>query len=69
MDEGEDEGDEREEDVEDEGNANERTLKAGSSRRPGDGHACPFILPKMWTINDFLPTMTVNIFKNLRDRY
>ena len=69
MDEGEDEGDEREEDVEDEGNANERTLKAGSSRSPGEWHACPFILPKMWTINDFLPTMTVNIFKNLRDRY
>ena len=69
MDEGEDEGDEGEEDVGDEGDADERTLKAGSSRSPGDGHARPFILPKMWTVNDFLPMMTVNIFKNLRDRY
>ena len=69
MDEGEDEGDEGKEDVGDEGDADERTLKAGSSRSPGDRHARPFILPKMWTVNDFLPMMTVNIFKNLRDRY
>ena len=69
MDEGKDECDEGEEDVGDEGDADERTLKARSSRSPGDGHARPFILPKMWTVNDFLPTMTVNIFKNLRDRY
>ena len=23
----------------------------------------------MWTVNDFLPKMTSNIFKNLRDRF
>ena len=66
---GEVEGDEGEEDDKDDGDADERTLEFGSSRSPRNGHACPFILPKMWTINDFLPKMTVNIFKNLRDHY
>ena len=69
IDEGVVEGDKGEEDDGDKGDADERTLEAGSSGSPGNGHARPFILPKMWTINDFLPTMMVNIFKNLRDRY
>ena len=43
--------------------------EAGSSGSPKDGHIHPFILPKIWTVNDFLPTMTINIFKNLRDHY
>ena len=64
-----DEGDEEEEDDEDEGDNDERTLEDGSSGSLGDGHTRPFILPKMWTINDFLPTMTANIFKNLSDLY
>ena len=68
-DEGEVEGDEGEEDDGDEGDADERTLEVGSLGSLGNGHARPFILPKMWTINDFLPKMTVNIFKNVRDRY
>ena len=42
-----DEGDEEEEDVEDEGDNDERTLEDGSSGSLGDGHARPFILPKM----------------------
>ena len=65
----EDEGDKEEEDDEDEGDADKRTLEGGSSGSLGDGHTCPLILPKMWTINDFLPTMTANIFKNLSDLY
>ena len=65
----EDEGDKEEEDDEDEGDADERTLEGGSLGSLGDGHTHPFILPKMWTINDFLPTMTANIFKNLSDLY
>ena len=75
IDEGEDGGDKEEEDEGDEendgdeGGADERALEAGSSGRPWDGHARPFILPKMWTVNDLLPTMTANIFKNLRDHY
>ena len=32
-------------------------------------HTHPFILPQMWNVNDFLPRMTSNIFKNLRDRF
>ena len=69
IDEGEDEGDEGEEDDGDEGDADGRTLEVGSSRIPRDGHTRPFILPKIWTVIDFLPMMTVNIFKNLRDHY
>ena len=64
-----DEGGEEEEDDEDEGEVDRRTPKGGSSGSPRDGHIHPFILPKIWTVNDFLPTMTINIFKNLRDRY
>ena len=63
------EGNEEEENDEDEGDVNERALEVRSSGSPRSGHARPFILPQMWTVNDFLPKMTVNIFKNLRDRY
>ena len=68
KDEGDKEGKEGENDG-DEGEVDKRTLEGGSSGSPGDGHTRPFILPKMWTVNDFKPTMTANIFKNLRDRY
>ena len=30
---------------------------------------CALPISKMWTVNDFKPTMTTNIFKNLRDRF
>ena len=66
---GEVEGDEGMKDDGDENDADERTSEVGSSRSPRSGHACPFILPQMWTVNDFLLKMTFNIFKNLRDRY
>ena len=70
---GEDEGEEDEElegeDDGDEGEGDETTLEGGDSKSPEDGHTRPFILPKMWTVNDFKPTMTTNIFKNLRDHY
>ena len=69
INEGEDEGDKGEEDDKDKGDADERTLEVGSSRSLRDRHTCPFILPKMWTVNDFLPMMTANTFKNLRDHY
>ena len=64
-----DEGGEEGEDDKDKGEVNGRATKEGSLGSPGDGHTCPFILPKIWTVNDFKPTMTANIFKNLRDRY
>ena len=41
----------------------------GSSGSPGDGHTRPFILPAIWLVNDFKPTMMTNIFKNLQDHY
>ena len=67
IDDGEDEGDEK--DDGDKGDVDKRNLEVGSLGSLGDGHTRPFILLKMWTVNDFLPTMTANIFKNLRDRY
>ena len=69
IDEREVEGDKGEEDDEDEGDTDKRTLEARSSGSPGNGHARSFILLKMWIVNNFLPTMMVNIFKNMRDYY
>ena len=40
-----------------------------SSGSPGDGHNRPFILPAIWTVNDFKLMMTTKIFNNLRDCY
>ena len=68
VDEGKDESDEEGVEGEgDKGNTNERTTEVGSSGSPGHTH--PFILPSMWAVNDFLPKMMTNIFKNLKDRY
>ena len=69
---GEDEGDEGEEEGEDdgdEGEVDERTFKGGSSVSPRDGYTSPFILPIIWTVNDFKPTMMAKIFKNIMDYY
>ena len=46
-----------------------RASVKGSSGSLGDGHHWPFILLAIWTVNDFKPTMTTNIFKNLWDCY
>ena len=53
----------------DEGEGDRKASEGGSLGSPWDGHTHPFILFKMWTVNDFKPMMTANIFKNLRDRY
>ena len=53
----------------DEDDADGRTPEVRSSVNPESGHIRPFILPQMWTVNDFLPKMTYKIFKNLRDRF
>ena len=29
----------------------------------------PFILPKIWTVNDFYPTISQRVFNTLRDRH
>ena len=59
--EGEDDGDE--------GEGNETDPVEGDLESPKDGHTRPFILPKIWTVNDFKPMMTTKIFKKLRDHY
>ena len=33
-----------------------------------DGHR-PFILPLIWKVNDFYPTMSLKVFNNLRTRF
>ena len=44
-----------------------RVVSSGrSSGSPGDTHTHPFILPAIWTVNDFKPTITTKIFNNLR---
>ena len=53
----------------DENDADNKTPEVGSSGNPGSGHTHPFIFPQMWTVNDFLPKMMTNIFKNLRNRF
>ena len=53
----------------DEDDMDDRAPKIGSSRNPESGYTRSFILPKIWTVNNFLPTMTAKIFKDLRDRY
>ena len=69
--EGEGENDEREEqreDTGDEDNGDEETSDRVSGS-PGDGHTHPFILPKIWTVNDFMPTMSTEVFNTLQDHY
>ena len=69
--EGEDENDEGEkerEDTRDEDNGDEETSN-GVSGSPEDGHTRPFILPKIWTVNDFMPTMSTEAFNTLQDHY
>ena len=56
-------------DDEDEDEGDKGASVAGSSGSPGDGHTHPFVLPKIWTVNNFKPTMRTNIFKNLQDHY
>ena len=63
-----DEGEEEREDTGDEDNGDEETSD-GVSESPGDGHTYPFILPKIWTVNDFMPTMSIEVFNTLQDHY
>ena len=69
--EGEDENDKGEKEREDTGdkdNGDEETFD-GVSGGPGDGHTRPFILPKIWIVNDFMPTMSTEVFNTLQDHY
>ena len=57
----------RDDEDEDKGDRGASVVESSGSLR--DGHTRPFVLPKIWTVNDFKLTITTNIFKNLRDRY
>ena len=61
-----DEGERERESDEDENDGDEEVLES-TSGSPGDD--CPFILPKEWTVNDFLSTMSDKVFNTLRDCY
>ena len=67
--EGENEGELEVEDDKDDDESNRGASMEGSLGSPKDGHTRPFILPAIWTVNDFKPMMTTKIFNNLRDRY
>ncbi|KAK9999467.1 hypothetical protein SO802_019070 [Lithocarpus litseifolius] len=61
-----DEGEGERESDEDKNDNDEEALKS-TLGNPRDDR--PFILPKIWTINNFLPTMSNKVFGTLRDRY
>ena len=54
----EDEEEREEESDEDKGEDDENAPKGGNPRNPGNGWTFPFILSKIWIVNDFKPTMT-----------
>ena len=63
-----DEGEEYEEDRE--GEEDERNQSKGvESVGQEDGGDHPFILPAIWTVNDFYLTMSNKVFNTLQDRY
>ena len=61
-----DEGERERKSDEDENDDDEKVFES-TSRSPGDDR--PFILPKKWMVNDFLPTMSDKVFNTLRDCY
>ena len=67
--EGEDEDDEGEGERKSDGDENvgDEEVLESTLGSPGDDHS--FILPKKWTVNDFLLTMSDKVFKTLRGRY
>ena len=66
---GKDEDDEGERERESDGDENDSDEKALESSLGSLGDNHPFILPKIWAVNDFLPTMSDKVFNTLRDRY
>jgi len=65
---GEDEDDE-EEKRESDGDENDDDEEVIESTSGNLGDDRPFILPKEWTVNDFLPIMSDKVFKTLHDRF
>ena len=65
--EGEVEEGEEERDSDGDGDDDDEESYEGTSGSPGGNR--PFILPSIWTVNDFLPKMSDRIFKELRALY
>ena len=61
--ENEDDDGERGRESDEDENIGEEEVLESTSGSPGDD--CPFILPKKWIVNDFLPTMSGKVFKTL----
>ena len=69
VNEDEDEDDEGERGRESDGDENDGKEEVLESTSGSPGDDCPFILPKKWTVDDFLSTMSDKVFNTLRDRY
>ena len=65
--ENEDDNGERGRESDEDENIGEEEVLESTSGSPGDDR--PFILPKKWIVNDFLPTMSDKVFKTLRGCY
>ena len=65
--ENEDDDGERGRESDEDENIGEEEVLESTSGSPGDDR--PFILPKKWIVNDFLPTMSNKVFKTLRGCY
>ena len=60
-----DEGERNKEDEEDNEHDEGTQSEGGDSKGQEDGGARPFILPLIWTINDFYLTMSSKVFENI----
>ena len=65
--ENEDDDGERGRESDEDENIGEEEVLESTSGSPRDDR--PFILPKKWIVNDFLPTMSDKVFKTLRGCY
>ena len=68
-DEGEDEVEEGEKESGSDGDEDDGDEESCEGALGGSGDNRPFILPKDWAVNKFLPMMSDKVFKELRSRY
>ena len=62
------EGEEREDEEEEESEESHKGSNELIDQMDGRGNR-PFILPKIWTVNDFYPTMSQKVFNTLRNHH
>ena len=62
------EGKEREDEEEEESKGSHEDSDESRDQTDGKGSR-PFILPKIWMVNDFYPTMSQKVLNTLRDRH